>query len=78
MTKRHGRLSAVFMTVALLASFSFAQTETRYKELANFHKVSDKLYRGGQPAEGGIKKLAELGIKTIVNLLPAATIKYWL
>ena len=65
---RSGRLSAVFMTVALLASLSFAQTEPRYKELPNFHKVSDKLYRGAQPSKEGIKKLAELGIKTIVNL----------
>src|SRR2546423_3698182 len=65
---RHGRFSAVLMTVALLASLSFAQTEPRYKELHNFHKVSDKLYRGAQPSKEGIKKLAELGIKTIVNL----------
>jgi tyrosine-protein phosphatase SIW14 len=65
---RRGRLSAAFMAVALLASLSFAQAEPRYKELPNFHKVSDKLYRGAQPSKDGVKKLAELGIKTIVNL----------
>ncbi|HKP85013.1 MAG TPA: protein tyrosine phosphatase family protein [Blastocatellia bacterium] len=68
MTNRRGRLSAVLMTIALLATVSAAQTEPRYKELTNFHKVSDKFYRGGQPAKDGINKLAELGIKTIVNL----------
>lgn len=68
MKNRYGRFSAVFMTVLLLASLNFAQTELRYKELTNFHKVSDKLYRGGQPAKGGIIKLSELGIKTIINL----------
>jgi uncharacterized protein (TIGR01244 family) len=68
MTKFHSRLSSVLVTVALLASLSLAQTEPSYKELANFHKVSDTLYRGGQPAKDGVKKLAELGIKTIVNL----------
>ena len=30
--------------------------------------MSDKLYRGAQPLGGGVKKLAELGIKTIINL----------
>ena len=52
----------------MLVSTSAAQNEKSYKELPNFHKVSDKLYRGAQPLSGGVKKLAELGIKTIVNL----------
>lgn len=55
-------------SLALLASASLAQTEPSYKALPNFHKVSDQLYRGAQPAAGGITKLSELGIKTIVNL----------
>jgi tyrosine-protein phosphatase SIW14 len=37
-------------------------------ELPNFHSVSEKLYRGAQPRKGGIRKLAELGITTIINL----------
>jgi len=36
--------------------------------LPNFHKVSEGLYRGGQPEENGIKHLKKLGIKTVVNL----------
>ncbi len=36
--------------------------------LPNFHRVSDVLYRGAQPTEEGIEKLAEMGVKTIVNL----------
>lgn len=34
----------------------------------NMHRVSDDLYRGAQPTEEGIRNLAKLGIKTIVNL----------
>lgn len=34
----------------------------------NFHKVSDKLYRGAQPTAEGMKQLKNLGIKTIINL----------
>ena len=36
--------------------------------LPNFHKVNENLYRGAQPRSGGIRKLKELGVKTIINL----------
>jgi protein tyrosine phosphatase (PTP) superfamily phosphohydrolase (DUF442 family) len=39
--------------------------------VSNFHKVSDDLYRGAQPTQEGMKKLKEMGIKTIVNLRSA-------
>jgi protein tyrosine/serine phosphatase len=68
MTNRIHKLSAVACTVALLVSITAAQSEPSYKELPNFHKVSDKLFRGAQPASGFAKKLGELGVKTIVNL----------
>ena len=52
----------------LLASASQSQQKPSYKELPNFQKVSDQLYRGAQPIDGGVRKLSELGIKTIINL----------
>src|SRR6266567_2981749 len=36
--------------------------------IANFGKVAERLYRGAQPDESGIKNLKRLGIKTILNL----------
>jgi uncharacterized protein (TIGR01244 family) len=36
--------------------------------IVNFGKVNDGLYRGAQPDTTGIKNLARLGIKTIINL----------
>ena len=36
--------------------------------LPNFHKVSDRLYRGAQPTTQGVRQLQALGVKTIVNL----------
>ncbi len=36
--------------------------------LPNFHKVSDKVYRGGRAEEGGIEYLKDSGFKTIINL----------
>jgi protein tyrosine/serine phosphatase len=68
MTNRILRLSAAACAVALLVSMGVAQTEQSYKELPNFHKVSDKLYRGAQPVGGFAKKLGDLGVKTVVNL----------
>lgn len=45
------------------------ESETaRYPELPNFHRVNERLYRGGQPRAGGIQRLAALGINTIINL----------
>ncbi|MBA3765709.1 MAG: tyrosine-protein phosphatase [Acidobacteria bacterium] len=61
----------ILLAMALCASSTFAQTEPRYRELPNFHQVNQGLYRGAQPREGGIQKLAALGIKTILNLRAA-------
>jgi protein tyrosine phosphatase (PTP) superfamily phosphohydrolase (DUF442 family) len=36
--------------------------------LPNLHKVSDTLYRGAQPEDGGWAELKEMGIRTVVNL----------
>ena len=68
MKTRINRLTAVVCTVAVLVSIGAAQTALSYREIPNFHKVSDKLYRGAQPLSGAASKLAELGVKTIINL----------
>jgi len=34
----------------------------------NFYKVSENLYRGGQPTAEGMQQLEKIGIKTIINL----------
>lgn len=36
-------------------------------DLPNFHRINENFYRGGQPTEDGIRRLAALGIKTIIN-----------
>ena len=48
--------------------------EATYPELPNFYRVDEHLFRGGQPAEGGIAKLKALGIRTIVNLRREASL----
>ena len=61
----------VLLTVAVLALLATpirAQEDHRYRELPNFHKVNDMVYRGAQPKSGGLELLKQLGIKTVVNL----------
>ncbi|MDY7009704.1 MAG: tyrosine-protein phosphatase [Planctomycetota bacterium] len=36
--------------------------------LPNLHRVTKDLYRGAQPTAEGMKKLKEMGVKTIINL----------
>ena len=59
---------AAGLLLATLALATQAQVEPRYAELPNFHQVNQQLYRGGQPKDGGLRRLKDLGVKTIVNL----------
>jgi tyrosine-protein phosphatase SIW14 len=59
---------AASVLLAILAFATPAPVEPRYAELPNFHQVNQQLYRGGQPKDGGLRKLKDLGVKTIVNL----------
>ena len=68
MTNRITRLLAVLSLLALLAPAGQSQSALRERELPNFAKVSEKLYRGAQPTGEGFRRLKELGIKTIINL----------
>jgi tyrosine-protein phosphatase SIW14 len=71
------RLSTVVIMLGLLAGAARAQSggggsnsggEALYPELPNFHEVNRQFYRGAQPRENGVQKLAALGIRTIINL----------
>src|SRR6267378_5905365 len=59
---------ALSLILLFAASVVLSQRTTIYDELPNFHQVNEKLYRGAQPKKDGIKRLAQLGVKTIVNL----------
>src|SRR5262245_28081496 len=72
MTRRLGQWQALLAAMAVLSLVIAAQENREYPELPNFHQVNENLYRGAQPQRGGLKKLSELGIKTIVNLRGAS------
>src|SRR5260221_3480425 len=54
--------------LAALALAATAQSDLHFDQLPNLYKVNQQLYRGGQPKSGGLLKLKELGVKTVVNL----------
>ena len=62
------KLVAITFFVMCSVSVAVSQSEFTYEELPNFHQVNDQLYRGGQPKVGGIERLGQVGIKTIINL----------
>jgi uncharacterized protein (TIGR01244 family) len=61
----------IWLAPAILVSclvVTIAQDSPSYSELPNFQQVNDKLYRGGQPKAGGLQRLKQLGVKTVINL----------
>jgi len=68
MKNRMYRSGAAVCALMLAISAIQAQHNPSYKELPNLCKVSTQLYRGAQPLEGGIRRLSEIGIKTVINL----------
>ena len=38
------------------------------RQIPNFDRVNDKLYRGGQPSEAGLLELGAFGIKRVIDL----------
>ena len=67
----YGRLSAQSQTPAAaspaVAHSAFGE-KLRIAGVPNAGKISDQLYRGAQPREGGLLELKKLGISTVVDL----------
>jgi uncharacterized protein (TIGR01244 family) len=70
-TAGHGRIIVRCVLSAIICAcfvLSVPGQNSSDKELPNFHKVNAQLFRGAQPKAGGLKRLAQLGVKTIINL----------
>src|SRR5262245_40856268 len=67
------RYIAVFMLALASVSASFAQTSPSTEsfqniKIGNFGQMDENFYRGAQPAVDDYKSLADIGIKTIIDL----------
>ncbi len=60
------RTAACCVAASVSVVSAFAGSEN--PNLPNFYKVDDQVYRGAQPTDAGLKDLAKLGIKTVVDL----------
>jgi protein tyrosine/serine phosphatase len=65
--KRHALLALV--TVLSLAAVCSAQeNSTTNVKIKNFGQMDDRFFRGAQPREKEFKELAQLGIRTVIDL----------
>jgi protein tyrosine phosphatase (PTP) superfamily phosphohydrolase (DUF442 family) len=62
------KLSGAGFALLLLSASAPAQDASGHAGLPRFYQVSERLFRGAQPRSGGIRRLAELGIDTVINL----------
>jgi len=65
---KSNRVALLIFAIVVCAPTVLPQNDAQQKDLPNFHQVSEKLYRGGQPTDAGLKRLVQQGVKTIVNL----------
>lgn len=63
-------VSALLVVVSLIAEAQIAwcQAEKELRGLPNFGRVTENLYRGGQPTSDGFNTLRSKGVAVIVNL----------
>jgi tyrosine-protein phosphatase SIW14 len=60
------RRRAAFFSVATTLTVASAWADSQ--NVPNFQKVNDQVYRGAQPTDRGFQDLAQLGIRTVVDL----------
>ena len=70
--RSHQAILPMAAVLTLLSATASAQNANVYAELPRFQQVNERLYRGGQPGTGGISRLRELGINTVINLRGAS------
>ncbi len=58
----------LLLFIIAFANFTYAQKAVENKDLPNFSQVNANFYRGAQPSEAGVKELAKMGVKTIIDL----------
>lgn len=65
---RSFRYSIFLGAILAIVTVNYTQKMEPSKNLPNFQKINDNLYRGGQPKEGGFAELKGLGVKTVIYL----------
>ena len=78
--KKHA-INGFLLSLGLLLSMSGCASgeprPPRAEGVRNFDRLNEGLYRGAQPTELGIKTLARLGVKTVINLRQTNDVWAW-
>lgn len=61
------RVFTFSLILIIFIGMSSPKSHAKKVDLPNFHKVHENFYRGGQPSEEGIRQIARMGIKTVIN-----------
>lgn len=61
-------LYLIYFSAGLFTAVPVVAAGTDPAGIANFHQVDQNVYRGAQPTGEGLKNLASLGVKTIIDL----------
>jgi len=67
-SKKHHTLLALIAILSLAAVASAQENSNANIKIKNFGQMDDRFYRGAQPKEKDYKDLAQLGIRTIIDL----------
>lgn len=54
--------------LALAFSLNTWAAELQVPGVPNFHQVNERIFRSGQPPDGSWKAIADLGVKTVIDL----------
>jgi protein tyrosine/serine phosphatase len=68
MKKLAGYFSFFLIIAFCFGGGAYGQKQSAAKDLPNFYQISAGFYRGAQPTEAGVRELAEMGVKTIIDL----------
>ena len=66
--KRHALLALVVTILSLAAVSAAQENRTTNVSIKNFGQMDDRFYRGAQPKEKEFKDLAQIGIRTVIDL----------
>jgi tyrosine-protein phosphatase SIW14 len=66
-TKQYFRRRAAILSIVGSLTLASAWADENL-DLPNFQKVNEHVYRGAQPTVAGFNELAQLGIKTVIDL----------
>ncbi len=61
-------LLALLVLIPVKLSFFDNGNRIKIDDVPNFYRVSESLYRSGQPSREGFNEIAEMGIRTVINL----------